>query len=336
MASAAAASGQVTGAVPLTERVLARLGRPRRLWMLLWAAVPLLSPVVFGSAIRLSGQPLDGGAFLDLVATQVGLAYACLVLLWGVGLLSRGAAAQRALVGRIAPATAVSDVFRGLGSTAAPVLLTLLVAAVTSLGGALRYGALPPLAALPFLLVYLLPIMTFMWVAVVVLAGLDRIGRQSLSLDTFPEDRTLGLGPLGSLASTTLLVLIAAAAPVMLVGSDEPVTLGVSLGIVGIVLAAFVLSMWRLHRQMAAARAHHLELARRLYAEAYRPLASDASLEGLRSQSSALGAAQALTERAEGLPTWPIDDATARFTGAVVIGVVTSLVVRGLFGAIGF
>jgi hypothetical protein len=43
----------------MTERVLNRLGRPRLLWVLLWAAVPLLSPIVFATR---SGCPGAGWA----------------------------------------------------------------------------------------------------------------------------------------------------------------------------------------------------------------------------------------------------------------------------------
>ena len=52
-------------------------------------------------------------------------------------------------------------------------------------------------------------------------------------------------------------------------------------------------------------------------------------------QASALRAADSLDQRAHGLPTWPIDESTSRFMVVIVTGVVTSLVVRGLFAAIG-
>ena len=53
-------------------------------------------------------------------------------------------------------------------------------------------------------------------------------------------------------------------------------------------------------------------------------------------QASALGAAQSLDERAHSLPTWPIDEGTVRFIAVIVTGVLTSLVVRALFAAVGF
>jgi hypothetical protein len=93
--------------------------------------------------------------------------------------------------------------------------------------------------------------------------------------------------------------------------------------------------MVRLHRQMSAAKDRHVAEARRLYAEAYAPIREEPNFETLAARSSALSAAQSLDERAHGLPTWPIDEGTVRFLAVVISGVVTSLVVRGLFAAIG-
>jgi len=121
----------------------------------------------------------------------------------------------------------------------------------------------------------------------------------------------------------------------MLVAIDEPVTLGISLVVVALTVGVFVLSMVRLHQQMSAAKDRYVAEARRLYAEAYRPIRIRPNFETLESQSRALSAAQSLDERAQGLPTWPIDEATVRFLAVVLTGVLTSLVVRGLFSAIG-
>jgi hypothetical protein len=182
----------------------------------------------------------------------------------------------------------------------------------------------------------MVPIATFVWVYLTILADLDRLGRQPMALDLFPQDRTLGLEKLGALASTGLGVLLIAAVPVLLAGSDEPVTLGTSLGIVLLSVAIFVLSMWRLHGQMTAARGRYLAIARRLYADAYEPIRKKATVQSLAAQSSALRAAQSLEERAHNLPEWPVDEGTLRFIAVVITGVVTSLVVRGLFAALGF
>jgi hypothetical protein len=322
--------------LPLTERVLRWLGPPRSLWVMLWALVPLISPFVFATAIRLAGHEFGDAEFGNLFATQAVVAYACLVFLVGGRLLGRQATTLRQDLARLAPGAAASDLFGRIGDTAGPLVLTAIGAAILSTNGWLRYGPIPPLAALPPLLVYLVPIATFVWVYLTILVDLDRLGRQQLALEAFPEDRTLGLEEVGSLASAGLGLVLAAAVPVLLAGSDEPVTLGISLAIVVATVAVFVLSMWRLHRQMAAAKRRHVAVARRLYADAFAPLRDHPDIETLAARSGVLQAAQSLDERAESLQTWPVAEETMRFLAVIVTGVLTSLIVRGLFAAIGF
>ncbi len=63
--------------LPLTERVLRRLGPPRFLWVLLWAAVPFLS----ASLIRLAlGRP----ATLTLTTNQLARGTTIALALWAV------------------------------------------------------------------------------------------------------------------------------------------------------------------------------------------------------------------------------------------------------------
>jgi len=321
---------------PVTERILRRLGRPRWLWIVLWALVPLVSPLVFGGAILLSGRALGDEAVSNLVATQAVLAYSCLVLLWGAGMLAGQAGVVREGVARLVPGNEPMRLFDGAASVRGPLALTAIVATIVTVGGWLQYGPIPPLAALPLLIIYMIPIVTFIWVYLTILADLDRLGRQPLDLATFPEDRTLGLEKVGSLASTGLGLVLIAAVPVLLAGSDEPVTLGISLAVVGISVGTFIWSMARLHRQMAKAKARYVAFARQLYADAYAPVGRAPSVESLSAQASALGAAQALDERAANILTWPVDEGTLRFIVVVVTGVLTSLVVRALFAAIGF
>jgi hypothetical protein len=320
---------------PITERILRRLGRPRWLWILLWSLVALISPLVFGTAIRLSGHAFGAQELLNLLATQAVLAYACFVLLWGSGLLGTKAGELRRDLALLASRPGTADLFRGIGSVRGPLALTGIVVLISSANGWATYGPLPPLAALPFFFVYMVPITTFVWVYLTILAGLDRLGRQPLALDRFPQDRTLGLEGVGSLASTGLGILLVAAVPVLLAASDEPVTFGISLAIVALSVGIFVLSMWRLHRQMAVAKAGYVALARRLYADAYAPIREAATVQVLEERSSALSTAQSLDQRAHDLPTWPINEGTLKFIAVVVTGVVTSLVVRALLAALG-
>lgn len=321
---------------PITERILRRLGRPRWLWIVLWALVPLLSLLVFTGAIRLSGQPLGAADFVNRLTTQAALVWTSIVLLLGGGVLHGQAADLRRYLSDRAALERPTDLFRALGSVRGPVALTGVVAASITVDGWFRYGPLPPLAALPLLFLYLLPILGFVWVYLAILIDLDRLGRRPLALDVFPQDRTLGLEKVGSIAAVGLGLLLIAAGPVMLAGSDEPATLGISLGIVLVSVALFVLSMWRVHRQMSAAKARYVDVIRRLFADAYAPIRSEPGLQTLEAQASALTAAQALEERAHNLLTWPVDEGTTKFIAVVVTGVVTSLVVRGLFAALGF
>jgi hypothetical protein len=321
---------------PITERILDRLGRPRWAWILLWSSFALVNPIVYAATIRASGRPYGDAELLDLVGTQAALAWACFVVLWGSGVIGRQAMALRADLRRIAPDGTPSDVFTGIGSLLGPIALTSVVIAISLVNSTLSYGPLPPLAGLPLLIGYMLAIMTFVWVYLVVLADIDRLGRRPMALDTFPQDRTLGLGKIGAVASNGLGILLLAAAPVMLAGSDEPVTLGIVLTLLAIAVGLFVLSMFRLHRQMAVAKSGYVAHARRLYEEAYAPLRDSPTTKVLEQQSSALSTAQSLDARAQSLLTWPIDEGTLRFMAVVVTGVVTSVVVRALFAAIGF
>jgi hypothetical protein len=322
---------------PVTERVLRRLGRPRLLWIVLWSLDALVTPVVFTTAIALSGHDLAPSDRLNLVTTQAVLAVACFILLLGTGVLARQAARARQSVTPLVTSGTGGDLFGRIGSVRGPAILTALIVVITSLGGLLRYGPIPPLATLVPATIYLLPIMTFVWVYLIILSDIDRFGRQPLAIaSTYPQDRTLGLGRIGSVASSGLGLLILAAVPIMLIAADEPVTLGIDLAIVALTVAVFVLSMSRLHRQMSAVKEGHVADARRLYAEAYLPIRQRGDVASLEAQSSALNVAQSLEERAHNMTTWPLDEGTLRFIAVVVTGVVTSVIVRGMFAALGF
>jgi hypothetical protein len=323
------------GVRPLSEMILVSLGRPRMLWRVAWSAVALISPFAFATGAVTSGRPLGSEALTNLLLTQAAIAYACFVLLMGTGMLARRAEALAQELVELDPDGGHMDLFGRSNSRAGPILLTAAVAAIVSAGGTMTYGAPGPLASLPFLFVYLVPILTYVWVYVTILLDLNRLGRHPLTLTGFPQDRTLGLRSVGVLASAGLGFLLIAAAPVLIAAGDEPVTLAIGLAIIGIALASFVASMWPLHQQMAAAKERYVATTRRLYAEAYAPMAADASQAALEAQSGALGAARSLDERAQSLQTWPIDEGTLRFVTVIVTGVVTSLVVRAVFAALG-
>jgi hypothetical protein len=87
---------------------------------------------------------------------------------------------------------------------------------------------------------------------------------------------------------------------------------------------------------MSKAKNGYVALTRRLYDEAYEPLRRSPSVAVLEEQSGALRAAQSLDARAHDLPTWPLNQEALRFTAAIVASVLTTLIVRALFAAVGF
>jgi hypothetical protein len=105
-------------------------------------------------------------------------------------------------------------------------------------------------------------------------------------------------------------------------GLPDIVGLAIGLLVLGGGLGAFVFSLYGLHRQMVEVKESELELARRLYAEAYEPLRAARTLEALERQHTLLGAADALEKRACAIHDWPV----AEGTWAWVIGIATSVV----------
>ena len=112
-------------------------------------------------------------------------------------------------------------------------------------------------------------------------------------------------------------------------------TVAVSLLVVAITVAMFFLSMSRLHRQMADAKAGYIAQMRALYAEAYGPLRAKPTVKTLEARASLLSTAHALAERAERIQEWPVDERMTALVAIIVTGVVTSLIVRVLLVAAG-
>src|SRR3954468_1581495 len=105
---------------PVTERVLARLGRPRLLWVVVWSLVALITPPVFFNALRVSGYPAAPSDQIQGVTSQGVLAFACLVLLLGTGALSRQALVARASLAGFVASEVQAGLFRGIGSLRGP------------------------------------------------------------------------------------------------------------------------------------------------------------------------------------------------------------------------
>ena len=317
------------GREPLTLRILDWLGEPEWIWIVLWTGVSLIRPVVLSIALDASGRRLTSGEWLTVVSSQLAIAWLTLVGFWGVRRISRGVRALAPELATIAPGDAAREFFPGMASTIGPLALTFGVVVVPSFVSSWQHwGPLPALTDFPLVVINSLPSMTFVWVYLVLLAGLHRLGRARLSLDPFPEDRSLGLGPVGSLALTGFWLVLVAAIPLIAVESSELATVVLTLGVIVASVALFFLSLFRVHRQMAQAKRHYVTQARVMYREAYAPVRAKPALKTLQAQSAALGVAQALVERAEKILEWPIDERATTWVVVVITGVVTGLTVR--------
>ncbi len=321
--------------VPLTEVILTRLGRPRLLWAILWASTALLAPLALLSMLGARGELHRVSSVPNLVIAQATVAYAALLCLFGVHRLSRDARAIEPELRRLTGDRGRIYGVRGSVTLGAPIGLTVAISVVNAFGTSAAYGVAPSVVVVPLLAISLVPIMTFVWTYLEVLVGLDRLGRRPLALDSFPEDRSLGLSGIGALAFAGFVILFAAAIPIFVTSSANMTTVGASVTIVGITVVMFFLSMWRLHEQMAAARRRFLEETRRLVAEAYEPLRHAPSAATLQAQAPVLGAAQALEERAERLLAWPVDERMTAWVAVIATGVVTSLIVRVVLVTLG-
>jgi hypothetical protein len=333
--TAVAASGTVAPGEPLTERILDWIGGPRWLWVVLWASIALVRPLVLLVSLTASGQTLDASEWTDVLDAQVILGYVTLVSLFGTWRLFRGARALAPDLAKLAHLDNGKSFFPAMASVAGPVALLAIVSVVSFATGVRNWGPVSGIADLPLLIANTLPIMTFVWTYLALLAGINALGRFQLSLDVFPQDRTLGLGPVGSLALTGFWLVLIAAVPLIVVTADNLATVGMSLAVIGVSTALFFLSMSRLHRQLAAAKAGYVGVARSLYAEAYKPVRAKPSLKALEAQAATLQVTQALVDRAERVQEWPIDERATAWVVVVVTGVVTSLLVRLVLAATG-
>jgi hypothetical protein len=322
----APASPSLDLGVPITEVLLRHLPGPRWALIVVWAIAVLIIPFVLAGAKWLTGasDSFDG---LGELGPQGVLAYVVALLLVGVARLVDQASALRPDIDRLTNSGTQTSRAARRGDLAGPVALTVLVALVASWSSWSTNGRVT-LVVLPFLVLAALPVMTFVWTYVRLLIGLDRLGRARLALEPFPQDRSLGLGAIGSLAFRGFVLLVAAAVPTLIATTENPTTFVIALAVLVVNIPIFFGSMWRLHLQMSGAKARHVNDARVLYAAAYEPLRNDQSLSVLRAQARVLDAARAIEERADHIQVWPIDEWLIAMIGFIVAGVTSGLVVR--------
>ena len=315
---------------PLLERILTKLPGSRLLWALVLGGIPIAGSALPHSFIATVGAV---GPLPRLVAGAA-FGYAAGLSVLAVSRFTRQLAEVReSMRAEVAP----SDLFKGLESTAGPLLLMLAFTTVTAVRTAALVDVPTAVAWFPVSLVTNFVLMSAFWVLSVTFVGLRRLGQHRLSLTAFPEDPSLGLSSVGRLAYTAFWVYAAASAPILLVNIGEPIRLIMSLCVFlsGVIL--FFVSLMGLHRQLKAARSQHIAWARALYAGVYDRIRSGSS-EALGEGAQSLLAARSLVEDAESIQRWPFEDRRFRQIAAVVgtfvtftaTGIVTRLVALGL------
>jgi hypothetical protein len=306
---------------PLTGRILARLPGPRALWIASWALVPWLNAAA-NLLLETGARSAVWEQSRTLVLLNYGaLSFAIAMSLWGTERIARSLESLRATASG-GGAVDARGRFREMNSVGGPLLATA-VTAIAFAGSAFADDGWTSavLRGATWLLVGI-PLWTFLWTYASLQLGLDRLGQEHLPADAARVDPYVGLRPLGGVAFMGLWMLLAWLVPVLLTGLPDVV--GVVLGIVLLAgaLGLFVLSLFRLHRQMVEVKEREIAIARELYAQAYEPVQTERTLETLEQQRGLLSAADALEKRAHAIHEWPIDEGTV----ARVITVATSVV----------
>src|SRR5215207_3187086 len=315
--------------LPVTERLLNRLPRPRAAWVLVWAAIPVVAGLLPSAYLATVGaKPLPVRLLIGLV-----FAYVVVLAFWAVGRFTTESNLVERSVDQLAagPEQAAGPVFRGMASTMGPLALTLVFVTVTVWRTAVLADPWTALRWLPVAVLLNLPLLTAVWVYLTLLLGLNRLGRRSLSLTAFPQDLSLGLGEVGRLAFTAFWIYGAGFAPVLVVNFTNPIGLLLILGLFLLGVLAFFGCLQGLHHQLLTARRHYLAWAGRLYARAYEPIRSG-SLAALGEQAQLLEAAEVLHRRAEAIQQWPFQQRRlvqiAGIVGTVVTFVITGILTR--------
>lgn len=314
---------------PLTETILARLPGPRPLWIAAWALVPWLNA---GANLLLGDEGTSAVWEQDrvlVVINYAALSVAMVLTLWGSGRIARRLEALR-LAGGDATAP-----FRGMNSAAGPLVASVATAAVFGIAAYARDDAGAALLRGATWLILGVAIWTFLWVYGSLQLGLDRLGQERLVSDAPPVDPGLGLRPLGGVAFMGLWMLLAWLVPVLLTGLPDVAGVVVGMLVLAGGLAAFFLSLFRLHRQMLAVKERELAIARDLYAQAYAPVRTVPTLESLEQQRSLLGAADALEKRARAIHEWPIDEGTFARVLTITTSVIAMTIGRMILDPLG-
>ncbi len=312
--------------IPLTERVLKRLGPPRVLWMLLWAGLLVTEYV----AAHLAKSPVYSGLEYSIAGV-----YVALFALWGIGVMARRVAALQPDLERLLGSTmAQVRPFARLNSVWGPLLLTLVTSSLW-FAELVAYPTTLTVLLTPLSLLGWIPANVAVWVIGIILWDLHRLGGQPLQLSPFEEDLGLGLHPLGGLAVTAFAMVSAGIVPLLIASSVDVTSFVAVLGQYVVIILLFVLSLWRLHRRMLGAKGGHRAEAQTLYAHALRDVKAASTQDTAKYQAAAwLGAAEVIDRRAAAIHEWPFDAGMLRQVVAILSAVLTGILAQVILNAI--
>ena len=301
---------------------------------MLWALVPWLN-----AAANLLLDTEARSAVWEQNRTLVILNYAALSLAIGITLwgAQRIAARLEALPAATQNVLAVDagDRFRELNSVAGPLLASAATAIAFGLGVLVEDGLTSALLRGVTWFLLGLALWSFLWTYASLCLGLDRLGRERLRFAGVSGDSTLGLRPLGGVAFMGLWMLLAWLVPLLLTGLPDIIGVVIGVAVLSAALAAFFLSMVRLHRRMVEVKESEVAVARKLYADAYEPVRAAPTLDALEQQQRLLGAADALEKRAHGIHEWPIDEGIVARVVTISTSVMAITVARLLLDPLG-
>jgi hypothetical protein len=307
---------------------------PRGVWIVIWALAPWLNA---GANLL-----LDTGtrtAIWEQSRTLVVLNYAAVsvavaITLWGSDRIARSLETLRGATSRVLSGDG-GEPFRRLENVNGPLIGAGATAIAFGVSAFVEDGWAAGVLRTATWFVLGIAIWTFLWTYGSLLLGLDRLGREHLLPGAAQVDPGLGLRPLGDVAFMGLWMLLASLVPVLLTGLPDVVGVAIGMAVLAGGLAAFFLSLLRLHRQMLAVKESEVALARELYAQAYAPIRETPTLDALERQQRLLAAADALEKRALGIHEWPIDEGTVARVLTIATSVIAITVARLILDPLG-
>jgi hypothetical protein len=243
-----------------------------------WALIPWLNA---GANLLLEAEARS--AIWEQSRTLVILNYGALSLaigitVWGSERIARRLESLPAATSDVF-AVDTTDRFRELNNFAEPLLASAATAIVFGLTAFVEDGVASAfLRGVTWFLVGI-ALWSFLWTYASLCLGLDRLGRDRLRLIAVGVDSTHGLRPLGGVAFMGLWILLAWLVPVLLTGLPDIVGVVLGVAVLSAAIAAFFLSLFRLHRRMVEWKESELAIARELYVDAYEPVRATPTVE---------------------------------------------------------